>query len=137
MKAHVPVREGELPVSAEQWQWQGKHCSATTLTENRSSSLSSFGARRRETTVREGLGLQSFPKLSGYTNFAPAFCVKSWVKAIPIKRKQNRDGFEKTMFSLCLLAHVLLMSSIPSCPAKQSLGTQTSPARVTAGIRTP
>lgn len=66
-----------------------------TVTDNRPFGLSSSRARHPETIVRERLRLQHFPKLSEYTDFATAFCIKRWVKSIPIKRKQNQDGFEK------------------------------------------
>lgn len=84
-----------------------------TVTDNRPFGLSSSRARHWETIVRERLRLQHFPKLSEYTDFATAFYIKRWAKSIPIKRKQNQDGFEKITFSLCMLAHALLISSIP------------------------
>ena len=102
------------------WPISGVHDRANTVllqavTDHRRFGLSPCGARHWETTVRDGLRRQHFPKLSEYTDFAAAFCIKRWVKSFPSKRKQNQDGFEKIAFSLCRLACMIFMSSSPSC----------------------
>lgn len=114
VQVHVCETEGELPVTDEWWQWQQNsvlHPEQPILFVTLQDKASGDNAQR-------GTEAAAFSQAF----WIHWFChnILQWV--IPIKRKQNQDGFQKkNTFSLCRLAHMLSTSSIPFRLAEAAL----------------